>query len=246
VNDQSNTPSRPNETLELQSAPDITIIVMAFNERETLDPTCRELLAKCSEIGLRTELVIVDDGSTDGTDGIARAIAATDSRVRVVHHVPNRGLGGVYRTGFSEARGKYVTFFPADGQFPATIIEQFLEHIQQHDFVLGYLSVGTRSMVAETLSAVERFIYRLLFGRIPRFQGIVMFRRELLGSHPLQSTGRGWAVLMELIVRCSRSSARMISVATTVRPRLHGESKVNNLATIWSNLRQVFALRKVL
>jgi glycosyltransferase involved in cell wall biosynthesis len=147
VNDQSNTPSRPNETLELQSAPDITIIVMAFNERETLDPTCRELLAKCSEIGLRTELVIVDDGSTDGTDGIARAIAATDSRVRVVHHVPNRGLGGVYRTGFSEARGKYVTFFPADGQFPATIIEQFLEHIQQHDFVLGYLSVGTRSMV---------------------------------------------------------------------------------------------------
>src|SRR5688572_1965923 len=144
--------NEPNDARKAHTFPDISVVVMAYNERETLDPTCHELLTTLTKTGLRAELLIVDDGSTDGTARLAQEIAARDPRVSLIHHVPNRGLGGVYRTGFKEARGKYVTFFPADGQFPATIIEQFLGHIQEHDFVLGYLPRGTRSIVAETLS----------------------------------------------------------------------------------------------
>jgi glycosyltransferase involved in cell wall biosynthesis len=232
--------------MERHPDPAITVVVMAYNEQETLESTCQELLSALTRTGLAAELLVVDDGSTDGTGEIAKAIAEQDSRVRVIHHTPNRGLGGVYRTGFSEARGSYVTFFPADGQFPAIILEQFLPHMAQHDLVLGYLQRGTRSLVAETLSTGERALYRLLLGPMPRFQGIVMFRRTLLAEHALLSSGRGWAVLMEFIVRCARSKRRIISVPTAVRPRTHGVSKVNNLRTIWSNLFQVLALRELL
>jgi hypothetical protein len=84
----------------------------------------------------------------------------------------------------------------------------------------------------------------LLFGSLPRFQGVLMFRRSLLDELELKSTGRGWTVLMELIIRASRGGYRLVSVPTEMRPRMSGKSKVNNLRTIWANLKQVFALRR--
>ena len=224
----------------------LTVVVMAYNEVQTLEATCREILAVLDITGLQTELLVVDDGSSDGTGQKADALGTQDSRIRILHHPKNSGLGGVYRTGFANARGECVTFFPADGQFPAGIIADFLPHMTNHDVVLGFLPMGARSVIAETLSLTERLAYRILLGPFPRFQGILMFRRALLKQHPLHSTGRGWAVLMEFVVRCSRARHRIVSLPTPVRPRRHGTSKVNNLRTIWSNFRQVLALRRVL
>ena len=80
-------------------------------------------------------------------------------------------------------------------------------------------------------------------GPLPRFQGILMFRRTVCERIPLTSVGRGWAVLMELIVRASQAGYRMRSVPIELRPRRSGSSKVQNLRTISSNLRQVLTLR---
>lgn len=69
-----------------------------------------------------------------------------------------------------------------------------------------------------------------------------MFRRTLRDELELKSTGRGWAVLMELIIRASSGGYRLVSVPTELRPRMSGESKVNNLFTIWANLSEICAL----
>jgi hypothetical protein len=164
----------------------------------------------------------------------------------VIHHAANAGLGGVYRTGFRDARGTFITFFPADGQFPASIIPQFIQLMPETDMVLGYLPDRRSSLVAKGLSLVERVLYRALFGRFPKFQGVLMFRRQLVRDLPLHSDGRGWAVLMELIIRASRGGYHLMSVPTGMRPRRSGRSKVNNVRTITSNARQMLALRKVL
>lgn len=219
---------------------------MAYNEVETLDRTCCEILEVLNGTVPDAELLIVNDGSTDGTHERADSIKAQEGRIRVIHHARNQGLGGVYRTGFAEGKGDYVTFFPADGQFPAQIIRDFLPRMRDNDLVLGYLPAGSRAPSAEVLSWMERLLYRFLLGKLPRFQGILMFRRELLSRHHLQSTGRGWTILMELIVRCAKANERISSIPTEVRPRSHGSSKVNNMRTIWSNLRQLMALRAVL
>jgi dolichol-phosphate mannosyltransferase len=230
----------------MNAAPTLSVIVAAYNEAETVERTCQELLETLERLGIDAELVIVDDGSADGTGVLADNLAERDARVRVIHHQPNLGLGAVYRTGFREAAGDFVTFFPADGQFPATIIGDFLPHMTQHDMVLGFLPRRDSSIVSKGLSLAERTLYRILLGRMPRFQGILMFRRSMLSRHSLQSQGRGWAVLLEFIIRSSRDGCRIVNVATEVRLRTHGISKVNNLSTIWSNFRQVLALRRIL
>jgi len=223
----------------------LSVIIMAFNELDSIERVVREIESVLTNLGC-SEIVIIDDGSTDGTGAVADRLAEEIPQVRVIHHETNRGLGEVYRTGFVQARGEYVTFFPADGQFPATIIEQFLPLMEDADMVLGYLPKRKGSLLARGLSLMEKVLYRLLFGPLPRFQGVLMFRRALLDNVELKSTGRGWAVLMEFIIRISRDGYRIVTVPTEVCPRLSGRSKVNNLRTIWANLKQVIILRRCL
>lgn len=224
----------------------ISVIVMTFNEAASLGTTLDELHSTLSGLDRPFEIIVVDDGSTDASPTVARERQARLSRVRMVTHESNLGLGSVYRTGFKEARQPLVTFFPADGQFPASIIPQFARAIEGRDAVFGILDdpVG---FLGGILNRAERIFYQLLFGGFPRFQGIVMFRRRILDEVPLRSPGgRGWAVLMELILRISRGSYRYTNEVTTLRARRSGHSKVRNLPTIWVNLRQAAALRHLL
>ena len=226
----------PNES------PGLTVVVMAFNEAANLEAVAVEIRAALDGLGAPAEILIVDDGSTDGTGAVADGLANRLHDVRVVHHVPNGGLGAVYRTGFAQARGDLLTFFPADGQFPAAILESFVPAMEGHDMVLGYVP-RRDSLVGRLLSGAERITYRLLLGPMPRFQGVFMVRRAALARVPLRSEGRGWAIVMELLARAARAGWRMKSLPTEIRPRRSGASKVQNARTIWSNLRQVVALR---
>jgi len=224
----------------------ISVVVMTFNEGSSLGGVVHEIHGALGALDRPFEIVIVDDGSGDDTPAVARGLSETLKGVRVVRHAENQGLGSVYRTGLSEARQDLVTFFPADGQFPATIIGQFVEAIQGHDAVFGTLDnpVGP---IGAILNRAERIFYLTLFGSFPKFQGIVMFRRRILSEVPLRSPGgRGWAVLMELILRISRGPYTFTNARTTLRPRETGRSKVRNLRTIWVNLVQAVRLRRLL
>ena len=225
---------------------EVSVVVMAFNEAASLGAVVEEIGSVLGPSGRRYEVVIVDDGSRDGTGPLADALSRRHPQVRAVHHDTNRGLGEVYRTGFAEARGECVTFLPADGQFPAAIVEEFAALMDGADLVLGQVAERPGPWMSKGLSAAEKALYRTLFGPLPRFQGVLMVRRRLLAALDLQSTGRGWAVIMELILKASRRGCRLRSVPTPVRPRMNGASKVNNLRTVWANLAQAFALRRLL
>lgn len=216
---------------------------MAYNEAASLAETVLEIHTELVRLAETFEVLIVDDGSSDGSAAIADTLAATLPSVRVLHHRVNLGLGGVYRTGFAEARGDLLTFFPADGQFAAALIPRYVAAIQDADMVLGAIQARADSLAGRILSRAERLLLSALFRQFPPFQGILMFRRRLLEQTRLVSQGRGWTVLMELILRQARNGARIKNVVITVRERAHGKSKVNNLRSILSNLHQMLHLR---
>jgi dolichol-phosphate mannosyltransferase len=223
--------------------PRLTVVLMAYDEVGSLETAAREIHDELDRLKCDYELLLVDDGSTDGTSDVADRLGQELPSTRILHHQQNRGLGAVYRTGFAEARGELVTFFPADRQFAATIIGQYLAASEGVDMILGTLPERHDALVARALSFAERLLLRALFGQFPRFQGIVMFRRALLDGMVLASRGRGWTVLMEFILRAERRGARIKNLPITLRPRASGSSKVRNLRNIVSNLRQVLALR---
>jgi glycosyltransferase involved in cell wall biosynthesis len=222
----------------------VSVIVMTYNEAGSLEGVVQEIATTLAAIGRPHEIVIIDDGSSDGSGIVAARLAESLLPVRVVTHDVNRGLGGVYRTGFVSAQLELVTFFPADGQFPAEILRQYVPLMANHDLVLGYIEQGPDTLWADALARAERLLYRLLFGKLPRFQGVFMIRHTVLERMRLRSQGRGWAVVMEMIIRVARGRYRVQSVPIALRPRQSGRSKVRNLRTIVSNLVQVLQLAR--
>ena len=87
----------------------ITLIVPALNEEGNVGPTVREIVAAVEGDFDDYEILIFDDGSTDGTGAEADRIGAANPKVRVVHNPVNKGLGWNYRAGIEEARMHYVT-----------------------------------------------------------------------------------------------------------------------------------------
>jgi glycosyltransferase involved in cell wall biosynthesis len=228
------------------TAPTITSCVFAWDEVATLRTVVLEQLSALARLGVPYEVLIIDDGSTDGTGEAADRLALEYPEVRVIHHGENRGLGGVYRTGFTAARGVFVTFFPADGQFPATNLELLYPLVESWDMVLGNLPGRRDKLVGAFLGRVERLLYRATVGPLPRLEGVFIFRREILSTLTLKSEGRGWTVVWELLLRAHRGGCRMVGCPITLVPRTHGVSKVNNFRNVAANFRQLLALRRLL
>ena len=224
------------------SPPIVSIVVMAYNEAHSLTSVLEEIDEAFGDGRTSYEVIIVDDGSTDATRVIA--VDATDGAPhrRLIRHPVNRGLGEVYRSGFTAAAGDFITFLPADGQFPAAIVTRFLLLSADADLVLGRLAPVGRDSVSALLSKLERIFYGSLFGPLPEFQGVMMFRRELLTDLDVVLGGRGWRILTEIIVKSVRAGKIVRSEETPLRPRISGRSKVKNLRSVWANVVQALGL----
>ena len=222
----------------------LTVAVFAYNEEGNLRRAVEDIVREVRDLEIPWELVLIDDGSSDGTGRIADELARENQVVRVVHHEQNLGLGGAYRTGLDEARGVYLIFNPADGQYPPSIIVDFYRQMGDLDMLLGYVETQNRSPLARAATLAERVLYRLLLGPMPRFQGVLMFRTTLVAEVDLVSTGRGWGVIMEFIWRVARGPYRVASRVTPMLPRQEGESKVMNARTIGANIGELLQIRR--
>ena len=215
---------------------------MAFNEVANLPTVVQDVL---DTLGTRTgtlRVLIVDDGSSDGTSAVADHLAVADPRIQVIHHTQNQGLGGVYRTGFAACREGLLTFVPADGQYKALNVVRLLNSLDGADLALGFLPTKREGVVPHILSQLERLLYRLLLGRMPRFQGLFLVRAALVKRLELTAKGRGWAIVTEFIFKAWKIGARIETAPMVLSPRLSGQSKVQNWRTVFSSLRQLCSL----
>lgn len=225
---------------------DLSVVVMAYDEAANVAWVVQDLAHTLLGAPFSWEIVIIDDGSQDGTGRLVDDLGRRIPGVRAVHHSSNLGLGEVYRTGFRESRAEWVSFLPADGQYSARVICEFMARTGDVDLVLGYLSKARPGKLAHLFSRLERLLLKALIGPLPPFQGLFLVRRSLVESLPLSSRGRGWMLLIELMARAQRRGARFASLQLAAQPRLSGKSKVMNVRTITSNLLQLLALHREL
>ena len=132
------------ETGTLTEAPaspvEISVVLPAFQEEQGIAPLLDRIRGVMDSLGRPWEVIVVDDGSTDGTADRAREKGA-----RVVPHPYNIGNGAAVKTGIREARGRVIVMMDADGQHDPADIPRLLEHVGTHDMV-----VGARTKESET------------------------------------------------------------------------------------------------
>ncbi|HMG44799.1 MAG TPA: glycosyltransferase family 2 protein [Acidimicrobiales bacterium] len=165
------------------TAPDLelTVVVPVYDESETIEAVVREVVVVADELAPgRCEVVVVDDGSTDGTGALVDVLAAELPEVQVVHQV-NRGHGPALLVGFDRARGRWIGHLDSDDQIPAKELAGLWSERAGADLVLGVRTDRDDPQHRLVLSAVVRRLVGLLAGRPVRDANVPckLFRADL-------------------------------------------------------------------
>jgi glycosyltransferase involved in cell wall biosynthesis len=226
-----------------QGTCELSIVLPCLNEAETLETCIRKAQGSLVSLGVSGEVIVADNGSTDGSQEIARAAGA-----RVVH-VPRKGYGAALQGGIRAARGRYVLMGDADDSYALDDIGGFLEALQGGaDLVMGNRFAGGIEPGAMPLlhryvgNPVLSWAGRLFFGvPIGDFHcGMRGFRRDSVVGLGLRTEGMEFA--SEMVVRSSLQGLRIEEVPTRLRP--DGRSRAPHLRTWrdgWRHLRFLFA-----
>jgi dolichol-phosphate mannosyltransferase len=235
----------------------LVVVVPTYHEAGTLEPLADALLG-AQMPGIELRIVIVDDGSTDGTAEVAAALAGRmPDRVEVLQRGSKRGLGSAYAEGFARAleRGaELIAQMDADLSHEPAVLAEMALAIRDADLVIGSRYVpggGVDSQWAwhrKLLSwAANRVVVPLLLG-IPvtdATSGFRLWRREALAravqSADLWSSGYGFQV--ELAYLAHRAGCRIVEVPIYFRERGSGVSKLSTGVGL-STAREVWSMRR--
>ena len=205
---------------EIDSAtPELSVVMPCLNESLTLGTCIRKAQAAIERLGIRGEVIVADNGSTDGSQALAEELGA-----RVVP-IESRGYGSALRGGIAAARGRYVIMGDSDDSYDFTQLGDFIAKLDEgYDLVMGNRFQGEFRQGAMPFlhrylgNPVLSGLGRLFFGcAVGDFQcGLRGFRKDSIDRLDLQTTGMEFST--EMVVKATLFGLRTIEIPTTLSP----------------------------
>jgi glycosyltransferase involved in cell wall biosynthesis len=223
------------------TAPDVSVLVPAKDEADNLAEFVRLTREALLPLPYACELVIVNDGSHDGTSRVLDELKAKHPFVRIVTHRTQRGIADALRSGADVARGRVLVFYPADLQYLPADIPSLVAPILagQADIVTG---TKQGQYEKRLVSGVYNTLSRWLFGvRVNDLNSVKAYRREVMDALP---TRPDWHRFM--VVIAASQGFRLAQQPIPLYPRRAGSSKfglgripvgVLDLMSVWFQLR---------
>jgi len=221
--------------------PDVSVLVPAKDEVENLGEFVRLTREAMLPLPYAVELVIVNDGSHDGSDKLLDELAVKHPFVKVVTHRTQRGIADALKSGADTARGRVLVYYPADLQYLPADIPSLVEPILdgQADVVTG---TKQGQYHKRFVSGVYNALCRWLFGvRVKDLNSVKAYRREIMEVVPMRPD---WHRFM--VVIAASQGFRLAERPVPVHPRRAGSSKfgvaripvgVLDLMSVWFQLR---------
>ena len=202
-----------------ESSPGLSIVLPCHDEAPNVRRAVDEATRAAERVAEAHEILVVDDGSRDGTRGVAELCSAEDSRVRVLVHQRNHGYGAALRTGIGAARLAWVFVTDADLQFDMRELEQFLPFAVDHDLIAGYRIARADRLHRRANAAAWNALVHVLFDIKVRDVDCAfkLMRRDVVQRFELASDGA--TISTELIAKaqCTRARGSRSWVCTTAR-----------------------------
>ncbi len=223
----------------------LSVVIPVYNEKNTV----AEILRRVKATGRADEIILVDDGSTDGTREFLRTLVSPPA-VKVVFHEKNMGKGAALRTGFRNASGDVILVQDADleynpGEYPA-----LLEPIEsgQADVVYGSRFLGAKHRVTmfwhmvanQLLTFATNVLYNSILSDMET--GYKVFKADLLKSIPLRANRFDFEP--EITAKILKRKARVFEIPISFNPREYDEGKkiglVDAFAAVWALIKYRF------
>ncbi|HEY0492517.1 MAG TPA: glycosyltransferase family 2 protein [Candidatus Dormibacteraeota bacterium] len=226
-----------------RNAVEISAVLPAFNEEENLERVVARTAQALTPRTTAFEIIVVDDGSQDGSAALLDRLKVRYPGLRVIRHPQNRGYGAAVRSGFAAARMPWIFMMDADNQFDPSDIELLLRHIPVADIVTGYRK-QRQDPLPRRLNAWAFFsLVRLLFGRQVRDVNCAfkLLKRDILTRMDLRSNGA--LINTEVFVLARRQQARIVEVPVNHYPRTSGRQTGADPRVVLRAFRELLAFR---
>lgn len=228
-------------TNSLQSAIAVSVLVPAKDEAENLPlfmEQCEETFRAHTE---QYEVIVINDGSTDGSANVLQTLAAKYPFLRVITHRSQRGIADALRSGFLAARADVLVFFPADLQFKPEDIPRLVAPILagESDMVTGYKEgVYEKAFVSRIYNKLSRTLFHV---PVRDLNNVKAYRREIMGDQPARPDWHRY-----MIVLAAAQGYTVTEIPVPLYPRNAGKSKfgisripigVIDMLAVWFELR---------
>lgn len=227
----------------------LTVLVPALNEERNLGPTVERLSRALSITIEDFEIIIVNDGSSDLTGEVADKLAATDSRIKVIHNPAPSGLGHAYLQGIDAATKDYFVYIPGDNTWPYRSFVELFGNLGKADVITSYsTNPGVRPPGRRLVSRAYTLTLNTFFGyRLHYFNGLTIYPTAFLRTKPISTYGFGFQA--EVLLKALDHGFSYIEVALPIDERTAGASKavtVRNITSVATTILRLYWSRRIL
>lgn len=222
----------------------LSLFFPCLNEKDTVVVLTEKILSVAQSICDDYELIIVDDGSTDGTSVLADQLAEKYPQVRVIHHSTNMGYGAALQSGFRAAAKKYVFYTDGDGQFDAGELPALLPMMFDCDILSAYRLNRQEGL----LRKINAFCWSTLVGLLFHLKlrdidcAFKLYKREVFDQIEMHSTGA--LIDTEILARAKRKGYIIKQTGVHHYPRTAGKATGANIKVILRAFRELFKLHQ--
>jgi glycosyltransferase involved in cell wall biosynthesis len=217
----------------------VSVFLPAFNEVDNLERSVGDIVWAASQVLTEYEILIIDDGSTDGTGELADRLARENRRIRAIHQPRNMGIAAAYERALAEARLDHFSFLAADGEIARESVRDILGSVGRADIVAPYhQNPLARQRHRRFLTWASTALVNVLFGqRMHYYQGPCIYPIALARALP-KSAG-GFYFLTQMLIHALHAGYSYVEVGLTHVDRTHGRSKAVSAKNIMKALRTI-------
>jgi glycosyltransferase involved in cell wall biosynthesis len=225
--------------------PSISLVLPAYNEADNIEPMIAEAVPALGACTDDYEIIVVDDGSADGTAGVTRRLMESTPHLHLVQHPVNQGFGAAVFNGFSAAVKDWIFYTDADRQFVLSELERFVPLMDQADLIAGYRAPRRDPFLRVLYGKGWSMLCTLFFGYTVRDVDCAfkLFRREIIQELAPQISSRGATFSIEWLARAKRAGYRFVELPVSHRPRVAGSQTGANVDVIVRAFRELMQVR---
>lgn len=224
----------------------LSVFLPAYNEEANIKSTIENVLSGLKKNFKIWELIIVDDGSKDGTGRIADSFAKTDKRIRVIHHNPNKGYGPALISGLYACKYPWISFIDSDGQFDFSEISNLVKTQQKTsaDLVIGFYKKRQVSLIRKINTKIWQIIVWLMFGlNVKDIDcGFKLISKKVVDKIDRLQSKRGAFISSEFLIKSQKAGFKIVETGVNHYPRKQGEGTGANIDVIIQSFIDLFQL----
>jgi glycosyltransferase involved in cell wall biosynthesis len=211
----------------------LSIVIPAYREAENILDTLENVTRALEPLQLSHEILVIDDGSGDGTGALVTANLSRFPGVRLLTNERNIGFGASYRRGVDAAALDHIVMVHGDNAWGSETLRELFSHVGEADIVIGYTRQmwRARSWQRTVISKTFTFMVNVITRRwLTYYNGLQIHRADVLKS--LQIESRGYGFQAEVLVKALRCTHTCREVAMDLNERKRGESQAFRLKNI--------------